>query len=146
VIAGPALLRRSVAEFLGAALLLAAVVGSGIMGDRLAAGNVAMALLANTIATAAALVALIVTFGPISGAHLNPAVTVAAAAQGGLRWSDVPWYVAAQLVPVVLRHRMQGRSSWEFSERILVDDHFEFRGGRPRDDTWGGILSRVEDS
>jgi hypothetical protein len=56
------------------------------------------------------------------------------------------WYVAAQLVPVVLRHRMQGRSSWEFSERILVDDHFEFRGGRPRDDTWGGILSRVEDS
>ncbi len=56
------------------------------------------------------------------------------------------WQVAAQLVPIVLRHRMQGRSSWEFSERILLDDHFEFRGGRPRDDTWGGILSRVEDA
>ena len=64
--------RRIVAEFLGTALLLAAVVGSGIMGERLAAGNVAIALLANTIATGAALVALILTFGSISGAHFNP--------------------------------------------------------------------------
>jgi hypothetical protein len=56
------------------------------------------------------------------------------------------WHVAAQLVPVVLRLRMQGRTSWEFAERILVDEHFEFRGGRPRDDSWGGILSRVEDA
>ncbi len=70
---------------MGTALLLAAVVGSGIMGERLAGGNVAVALLANTIATGAALVALILTFGPISGAHFNPAVTLADAVQGGLR-------------------------------------------------------------
>jgi len=86
-----------VAEALGTALLLAAVIGSGIMGDRLAAGNVAIALLANTIATGAALVALILTFGPISGAHFNPAVTLADASQGGLAWRDVPAYVAAQV-------------------------------------------------
>jgi len=69
--------RRLVAEFLGTAFLVAAVVGSGIMGERLANGNVALALLANTIATGAALVALIATFGPISAAHLNPAVSLA---------------------------------------------------------------------
>jgi len=86
-----------VAEALGTALLLAAVIGSGIMGERLAAGNVAIALLANTIATGAALVALILTFGPISGAHFNPAVTLADASQGGLAWRDVPAYVAAQV-------------------------------------------------
>jgi glycerol uptake facilitator-like aquaporin len=68
---------RLTAEFIGSAFLVAAVVGSGIMGERLAGGNVVIALLANTIATGAALVALILTFGPISGAHLNPAVTVA---------------------------------------------------------------------
>jgi len=89
--------RRAVAEALGTAFLLAAVVGSGIMGDRLAGGNVAIALLANTIATAAALVALILTFGPISGAHFNPAVTLAEASQGGLPWREVPVYIAAQL-------------------------------------------------
>src|SRR5213078_1687450 len=85
-------------EAVGTALLLAAVVGSGIMGERLAAGNVAIALLANTMATGAALVALILTFGPISGAHFNPAVTLADAFQGGLRWRDVPAYLAAQIV------------------------------------------------
>jgi glycerol uptake facilitator-like aquaporin len=79
-------------------LLLAAVVGSGIMGERLASGNVAVALLANTIATGAALVALILTFGPISGAHFNPAVTLADAAWGGLAWAEVVPYVAAQVV------------------------------------------------
>jgi glycerol uptake facilitator-like aquaporin len=89
--------RRAVAEALGTALLLAAVVGSGIMGERLAGGNVAIALLANTIATGAALVALILTLGPISGAHFNPAVTLADAWQGGLAWRDVPAYVAAQI-------------------------------------------------
>ncbi len=89
--------RRAVAEALGTALLLAAVVGSGIMGDQLAGGNVAIALLANTIATGASLVALILTLGPISGAHFNPAVTLAAAWQGGLAWCDVPAYVAAQI-------------------------------------------------
>jgi glycerol uptake facilitator-like aquaporin len=89
--------RRAVAEALGTAFLLAAVVGSGIMGERLAGGNVAIALLANTIATGAMLVTLILTFGPISGAHLNPAVTLADASQGGLAWREVPVYVAAQI-------------------------------------------------
>lgn len=89
--------RRLVAEGVGTALLLAAVVGSGIMGERLAGGNVAVALLANTVATGAGLVALIFTFGSISGAHFNPAVTLADAWRGGLPWSDVPPYVAAQI-------------------------------------------------
>lgn len=89
--------RRAVAEALGTAFLLAAVVGSGIMGERLAGGNVAVALLANTIATGAALVALILSFGPISGAHFNPAVTLADASQGGLAWREVPVYIAAQI-------------------------------------------------
>src|SRR5215471_5178036 len=80
-IARDSLGRRVVAEAVGTALLLAAVVGSGIMGERLAGGNVAVALLANTMATGAALVALILTFGPVSGAHFNPAVTLADATQ-----------------------------------------------------------------
>jgi glycerol uptake facilitator-like aquaporin len=88
--------RRAVAEAAGTALLLAAIVGSGIMGERLAGKNVAMALLANTLATGAALVALILTFGPISGAHFNPAVTLADASQKGLPWRDVPAYLGAQ--------------------------------------------------
>jgi glycerol uptake facilitator-like aquaporin len=79
-------------------MLLAAVVGSGIMGERLAGGNVAVALLANTMATGAALVALILTFGPVSGAHFNPAVTIADATLGGIAWREVPVYVAAQIV------------------------------------------------
>lgn len=90
--------RRLTAEFVGTALLLAAVVGSGIMGERLAGGNVAIALLANTLATGAALFAIISAFGPISGAHLNPAVTLADAYQGGLKWKDVPGYVLAQII------------------------------------------------
>jgi glycerol uptake facilitator-like aquaporin len=89
--------RRLVAEAVGTALLLAAVVGSGIMGERLAGGNVAVALLANTVATGAALVALILTFGSISGAHFNPAVTLADASRGGLAWGDVVPYVVAQI-------------------------------------------------
>ncbi len=91
------MVRRAVAEAVGTAFLLAAVVGSGIMGERLAGGNVAIALLANTLATGAMLVTLILTFGPISGAHLNPAVTVAIASQGGLAWREVPAYIAAQI-------------------------------------------------
>jgi glycerol uptake facilitator-like aquaporin len=93
-------------------MLLAAVVGSGIMGERLAGGNVAIALLANTVATGAALVALILTFGPVSGAHFNPVVTMADATQGGLAWSAVPAYVVAQIVGafagVAIAHVMFG--------------------------------------
>lgn len=91
------LARRLTAEAIGTALLLAAVVGSGIMGERLAGGNVGLALLANTLATGAGLVALILTFGPISGAHFNPAVTLADATQGGVAWREVPAYILAQI-------------------------------------------------
>src|SRR2546422_11654930 len=80
------LARRVVSEAIGTALLLAAVVGSGIMGERLSGGNVAIALLANTVATGTTLVAFILTFGPISGAHFNPAVTLANAWQHGIEW------------------------------------------------------------
>lgn len=90
--------RKLVAEALGTAFLLAVVVGSGIMAERLAGGNVAVALLANTLATGAGLVALILTFGPISGAHFNPAVTLADAWAGGLPRREVPAYVAAQII------------------------------------------------
>lgn len=92
------LARRATAEAVGTGLLLAAVVGSGIMGERLAGGNIAVALLANTFATGAALVALILTFGTISGAHFNPAVTLADAWQGGLAWRDAPAYIVAQII------------------------------------------------
>src|SRR6516165_8536791 len=90
--------RRVIAESIGTAFLLAAVVGSGIMAERLSGGNVGIALLANAVATGAVLVALILTFGPISGAHFNPAVTLADASQGGLPWREVPSYVIAQVV------------------------------------------------
>ena len=89
--------RRLVAEALGTALLLATVIGSGIMAERLSGGNVAVALLANTVATGAGLVALILTFGPISGAHFNPVVTLADAVLGGVRWREVPAYALAQV-------------------------------------------------
>ena len=109
-------------------MLLAAVVGSGIMGERLAGGNVAIALLANTVATGAALVALILTFGPISGAHFNPAVTVADASQGGLAWSAVPVYVVAQVVGafagVAIAHVM-------FGEPLFTASHHA-RAGLPQ--------------
>jgi glycerol uptake facilitator-like aquaporin len=90
--------RRLAAEGLGTAFLLAAVVGSGIMGERLAGGNVAIALLANTLATGAGLLALILAFGPVSGAHFNPAVTLADASQGGLPWREVPGYILLQVL------------------------------------------------
>src|SRR5215213_383218 len=95
------LAKRVVSEGLGTALLLAAVVGSGIMGDRLASGNVAIALLANTIATGAALIALILTFGPVSGAHFNPAVTVSDALLGGISWIDAAAYIVAQIIGAI---------------------------------------------
>jgi len=87
---------RLATEFLGTALLVAAVVGSGIMAERLSAGNGALALLANTIATGAALLALILAFAPISGAHFNPVVSVAEAMDGGLPWADAMVYIVAQ--------------------------------------------------
>jgi len=89
---------RLAAEFVGTAFLLMAVVGSGIMAERLAAGNVALALLANSVATGVALVALILALGPISGAHFNPVVTLAEAMQGNSAWREVPVYVAAQVL------------------------------------------------
>lgn len=90
--------RRLTAEAVGTCFLLASVVGSGVMGERLSGGNVAVALLANSLATGGALVALILTFGPVSGAHFNPAVTLCDASQGGVSWPDAALYVAAQLV------------------------------------------------
>jgi len=115
----PTLSRRVVAEFAGTLLLLAAVVGSGIMGERLAAGNVAVALLANTLATGAALIALILAFGPVSGAHLNPAVTLADAWLGGIAWREVPAYIVAQTggayAGVAVAHLMFGLSVFSVS-------------------------------
>jgi glycerol uptake facilitator-like aquaporin len=114
--------RRIAAEAIGTAFLLAAVVGSGIMGERLAGGNVAIALLANTIATGAMLVTLILAFGPISGAHFNPAVTLADASQGGLSWREVPGYVIAQLVGafagVAAAHLMFGEAIFSASRHV----------------------------
>jgi glycerol uptake facilitator-like aquaporin len=92
------LARRLTAEFLGTLLLVLTVVGSGIMAERLAGGNAALALLANTIATGAALVALILTFGPISGAHLNPAVTIADALGKGTSWREASQYICVQII------------------------------------------------
>jgi glycerol uptake facilitator-like aquaporin len=118
----PDLGRRLVAEALGTAFLLAVVIGSGIMGERLAGGNVALALLANTVATGAGLVALILTFGPISGAHLNPAVTLADAAIGGTPWREVPAYAAAQIggafAGVAVAHVMFGEPVFLASEHV----------------------------
>ena len=103
---------RLAVEFLGTAFLLMAIVGSGIMVERLAGGNVALALLANSLATGAALVALILALGPISGAHFNPVVTLADAMQGGSPWREVPGYMAAQVtgafLGVAVAHMMFG--------------------------------------
>lgn len=93
--------KRVVAEALGTFFLLAAVVGSGIMAERLANGNSALALLANTAATGSALVALIITFGSLSGAHFNPVVTLAFAWRGNLPWGDAPFYLLAQFVGAI---------------------------------------------
>jgi glycerol uptake facilitator-like aquaporin len=116
------LARRLIGELLGTVLLLAAVVGSGIMGERLSGGNAALALLANTLATGATLVTLILTFGAISGAHFNPAVTLADASQGGMRWRDVPGYIAAQAAGAMLgvwaAHLMFAEPVLQVSQRV----------------------------
>ena len=114
--------RPMVAEAIGTALLLAAVVGSGIMGERLAGGNVAIALLANTLATGATLVALILTFGPISGAHLNPAVTLVEGFRGAIAWRHVPGYILAQVAGAVAgvacAHLMFGEALFTASRHV----------------------------
>src|SRR5689334_1538105 len=114
--------RKVVAEALGTLLLLAAVVGSGIMGERLSGGNAAIALLANTLATGATLVAIILTFGGISGAHFNPAVTVAVASTHRMKWSDVPAYILAQiaggLIGVAVANIMFGEPVFAFSQHV----------------------------
>lgn len=112
--------RRIVAEGLGTAMLLAVVVGSGIMAERLAGGNVALALLANALATGAGLVALILTFGPVSGAHFNPVVTLSAAMQGHLPGREVLPYIAIQVIGafagVAAAHGMFGEPLFFASE------------------------------
>jgi glycerol uptake facilitator-like aquaporin len=113
------LARRTFAEGLGTAFLLSAVVGSGIMADRLAGGNVALALLCNTIPTGAILVVLILIFGPLSGAHFNPAVSLAFALRSKLLWSTAGFYIAAQvlggIVGVWASHVMFELPLWQFS-------------------------------
>ena len=117
-----AIARLAFAELIATAFLLIAVVGSGIMAERLCGGNVGLALLANALATGGALVALILAFGPQSGAHMNPVVTIAAAATGGLEWHAVPAYVAAQLIGAVagvwLAHAMFDLPVWQLSQHV----------------------------
>jgi glycerol uptake facilitator-like aquaporin len=118
----PSLVQRSFVEGLGTAFLLAAVVGSGIMAAKLAGGNAALALLCNTIPTGAILAVLIVIFGPLSGAHFNPAVSLAFAFRHALPWREAPAYIVAQLaggaVGVWLAHLMFDLPVWQFSTTI----------------------------
>jgi glycerol uptake facilitator-like aquaporin len=115
----PSLLRRVVAECLGTAFLLAAVVGSGIMAQRLAGGNDALALLCNTLPTVAILTVLILTLGPLSGAHFNPAVSLAFALRREMRWPDAGSYIAAQIAGAVIgvwaAHLMFELPVWQVS-------------------------------
>ena len=114
--------RKLVAEALGTMMLLAAVVGSGIMGDRLSGGNVAITLLANSIATGAVLIGIILAFGDISGAHFNPAVTLMVAIERRLLWREVPLYVMAQLVGalfgVAVAHLMFQQPAFAMSHHV----------------------------
>jgi len=114
--------RRLAAEFLGTAFLLATVVGSGVMGVNLAGGNVALALLGNTIPTGAILVVLILIFGPVSGAHFNPAVTIAFALRRELPWKEVSPYLAAQIIGGVIgvwaAHFMFDLPLWQISAKM----------------------------
>jgi glycerol uptake facilitator-like aquaporin len=116
------LARRVVAESLGTGFLVAAVIGSGVMAERLAGGNIALALLANTIATGAALVALIFAFGRISGAHLNPVVTLVDALEQGLPWKEAPHYIVGQILGgisgAIVAHLMFGLPLMSFSGHV----------------------------
>ena len=115
----PSLWQRAFAEWLGTAFLLAAVVGSGIMAQRLAGGNVALALLCNTIPTGAILVVLILIFGPISGAHFNPAVSIAFALRAELSWRNAALYIVVQIIGAIagvwVAHLMFELPVWQFS-------------------------------
>jgi glycerol uptake facilitator-like aquaporin len=117
-----ALPQRAASEFLGTAFLLAAVVGSGIMGAKLAGGNGGLALLCNTIPTGAILAVLILVFAPLSGAHFNPAVTVAFALRGALSWREVALYAGMQIlggvVGVWVAHLMFALPLWQVSATI----------------------------
>ncbi len=116
------LVHEALIELVATAFLLIAVVGSGIMAERLCGGNVGLALLANAVATGGALTALILAFGPQSGAHMNPVVTLAAAATEGLRWHAVPAYIAAQLAGAILGvwlvHIMFDLPIWQLSQHV----------------------------
>ena len=116
VTARPDRLRRAVGEGIGTSLLVTAVIGSGILGARMFPGQAGLVLLVNTIATGAALAALILAFGPLSGAHLNPVVTLADALEGGIVWTDVPAYLGAQfggaVFGVVVAHGMFSEPAW----------------------------------
>jgi glycerol uptake facilitator-like aquaporin len=118
----PSPAQRAVAEALGTAFLLATVIGSGIMAQRLAGGNGALALLCNTLPTGAILSVLILIFGPVSGAHFNPAVTLAFAADGGISWRTAGIYLAAQLcgalIGVWAAHLMFELPVWQFSTTV----------------------------
>lgn len=114
--------RRLIAEALGTSLLLAAVVGSGVMAERLAGGNDAVALLCNTVATGAALVVLITVFAPLSGAHFNPAVTLYFAMRREIVWRDTAAYMAVQIAGAIagvwLAHAMFGMRVIEVSQKL----------------------------
>jgi glycerol uptake facilitator-like aquaporin len=122
VSAAEPLARRLLAEGLGAAFLLATVVGSGIMGVSLAGGNLALALLGNTLPTGAILVVLILIFGPVSGAHMNPAVSLAFALRRELSWRDFVGYVGAQLLGAIVgvwtAHLMFDLPMWQISTHV----------------------------
>ena len=118
----PSLAQRAAAEFLGTAFLLATVVGSGIMAERLAGGNGALALLCNTLATGAILAVLILVFGAVSGAHFNPAVSLAFALRGELPWRTAALYIAVQVLAgiagVWTAHLMFDLPVWQISMHV----------------------------
>jgi glycerol uptake facilitator-like aquaporin len=117
----PSLPQRTFCEWLGTAFLLAAVVGSGIMAQKLAGGNIALALLCNTLPTGAILVVLILLFGPLSGAHFNPVVSIALALRGKLPWSTAAVFIVAQIVGAIggvwMAHLMFDLPLWQLSVR-----------------------------
>jgi glycerol uptake facilitator-like aquaporin len=134
--------RRLVGEFLGTAFLLAVVIGSGIMGDRLAGGNVAIALLGNTLATGAGLVALILTFGPISGAHFNPAVTLGDVYFGHIHWPHALLYILVQITGafagVAAAHGMFGEALF-FASQHARGQPSGGASSSPRSGSWQSL-------